>query len=381
MKEQNKVSVIVPVYNAESILQGTMKMLGESYLKEIEILAVNDGSTDNSLQVLTDCAGEDSRIKVIDKKNGGVFDARNRGLEEASGEYVCFCDQDDVVEPQMYEKMYEAARKEQCSLVMCSTGKVLEGRQKVSDCMLTDAVYEGEEVITECFLPLVFNGSTICHSKTSQNMSGTIWKCMISRKFIEKNNLRFRRYVNYEDDRLFLLDVLGRISKVVLVSDVFYYWLVNQASESHKPKYIEDLYEKDLQLQNEMLDIMQLSEYGKQYKDLYENFNSSFRYTRIVGNELNHHGCSLKIRIEHIKALYQEDNFEEKIKAGRYYVNNMFARKIVCKLLERKHSFLAYAFYRFYTSLQRAFQAKSFWVGLEQKAKGSALSRADRFFH
>ncbi|UJF15261.1 glycosyltransferase [Jeotgalibaca sp. MA1X17-3] len=115
-----KVSIIVPVYNVEKYLKKSIESLMNQTLKDIEIILVNDGSTDNSLFICKQYEKKDFRIKVIDKNNGGVSSARNIGIELASGQYIGFIDPDDWIEPEMYEKMYSKIEKTKSDVCICN---------------------------------------------------------------------------------------------------------------------------------------------------------------------------------------------------------------------------------------------------------------------
>ena len=112
MKNQPKVSIIVPVYNVEEYLVKCLDSLVNQTLKEIEIICINDGSTDNSLEILNTYAQKDSRITIIDKKNEGVSAARNTGLNISKGEYIMFVDSDDYLElPNVFFKEEDVVEK------------------------------------------------------------------------------------------------------------------------------------------------------------------------------------------------------------------------------------------------------------------------------
>lgn len=372
VKTNVKVSVIVPIYNAADYIEKTMDMLCRSLLKEIEIIAVNDGSTDNSYEKLIKCAKQDKRIRVINKSNGGIFEARNKGLEAAKGKYICFCDQDDVVEPQMYERMYRQIEKEQCDVAICSTGRCTDNI-KTPYWVTEDTCYEKEDVIMHCFLPLVFNRSVLFKDDTMYN---TIWKCMISKYLIKKYGISFRRYVNFEDDRLFLLDVLARSQKVVLLSDVLYYWRINPASESHAARYIKGLYQKDIRFQEATIEIMICAGTEEKYQALFRNINGAWRYSRIVENEVNHTGARFREKIYIIKKIYGETDFEDNVRMATFFPENMFIRKMVCRFLERRWPVGAYGVYKLYVVIRRKCQDKSFWIKAEKKAmKNTHLKR------
>lgn len=116
--DQIKVSVIVAVYNASKHLRECLDSIAAQTLKEIEIICVNDGSTDHSLEILREFEEKDSRFIVIDKENGGAGSARNRGLEAARGEYLSFLDSDDFFEPDMLENAYEKAKAAKADIIV-----------------------------------------------------------------------------------------------------------------------------------------------------------------------------------------------------------------------------------------------------------------------
>ena len=113
-----KVSVIMPIYNAENFLKQSLDCLLQQTLKEIEIICVEDGSTDGTFKILKQYAKEDNRIKIIRQKNQGAGSARNRGLKEAKGEAVIFLDSDDLFHREMLEKAFLRMEEEQSDLVI-----------------------------------------------------------------------------------------------------------------------------------------------------------------------------------------------------------------------------------------------------------------------
>lgn len=106
-----KVSVVIPCYNVEKFVRQCVDSVINQTLKDIEIICVNDGSTDSTLSILREYENSDSRVKVIDKPNGGYGHSMNRGFDMASGEYIGIVESDDFIEPDMYEKLYENAKQ------------------------------------------------------------------------------------------------------------------------------------------------------------------------------------------------------------------------------------------------------------------------------
>ena len=115
-----KVSVILPVYNVSDYLRQCMDSIVGQTLKDIEIICVDDGSTDDSLAILKEYEAKDQRVKVIQQANAGAGAARNKGLEIATGEYLSFLDSDDFVDVNMYEQLYLKAKAKDIDVVYCN---------------------------------------------------------------------------------------------------------------------------------------------------------------------------------------------------------------------------------------------------------------------
>ena len=119
MQNQPLISILLPVYNSEIFLRNCLNALICQSYKNIEVIAVNDGSTDNSLQILQEYAQKDSRVKVFSQDNRGAATTRNHCMSKASGEYIMFCDSDDIYEPDMCEKMLATLLEKDVDVVMC----------------------------------------------------------------------------------------------------------------------------------------------------------------------------------------------------------------------------------------------------------------------
>jgi len=237
MDKQPLLTVVVPVYNGEKYIEETMRYIGNSEYKELEILVIDDGSTDQSGRVCREYQKQDERVRYIYMENTGIAGARNKGLELAGGEYICFCDQDDVTEPFMYKEILEKMLVQEAQIGMCSTGRSMEGRKSIYE-KLEDGCYREEEIRSYLLYPLLFRGFDYPFVKRNNYLYGTIWKCIFNRSFLTEIGLEFKSFVNFEDDWLFVTEALTAAKTVVSCQAVGYYWRVNTASKSHK-KYFE----------------------------------------------------------------------------------------------------------------------------------------------
>lgn len=240
MIEKGIVSIIIPVYNGENVITQTTEYILSSTYKSLEVILINDGSTDGSLAVCKQLEQMDNRIKVYTKANGGVAEARNYGVEKATGDYLCFCDQDDTVESEMYQHMVEKIEADMSDICMCSTGRSIDGKKSLFE-VSEDSCYQGEGILEHLLYPILFNGYDVPIAKSNRRRYPHIWNCMFRKEFWDKYQFRFRSYVNYEDDLLMKIDALSRAKCVSTVSYVGYYWNVNLKSETYRHKYIEEL--------------------------------------------------------------------------------------------------------------------------------------------
>ena len=241
-----KVSIIIPVYNVEKFLvQCLDSVIGQS-LKDIEIICVNDGSTDNSLQILEDYADKDDRIKIIDKKNAGLGAARNTGLEYVTGEYVGFVDSDDWVDKNMFKKLYENAKFHSSDIVMCPMTVVNEGKQP-----LDNKYYEycSLKCFNEDFYNIPFNSKETRDIifKIAVNAYNKIYKT----EFLNQINAKFPEGLIFEDNPFFYQTFLNA-KKVSLIKDSLYFHRINRMdSITSKPnkKFFDILKITDLNIE------------------------------------------------------------------------------------------------------------------------------------
>ncbi len=204
-----KVSVIVPVYKVEKFLPRCLDSLINQTLKDIEIICINDGSPDNSLQILEEYAQKDSRIKVINQENSGPSISRNRGIELAQGEYIGFIDSDDWIDLNFYEKLYETAKKYDADIAVGDVKIIRKyGRQSYK------YQYKSEELAEETYKKYY-----LCNIPNV----GDVWNKIYRTSGIRKLNLTFEPGVYYEDI-CFMVEALYYLKKMVTVPNVKYYY-------------------------------------------------------------------------------------------------------------------------------------------------------------
>lgn len=243
MMKMPLISVIVPVYNGEKyipMLFDSLITLNSSIFNEFEIIAVNDGSKDSSLHVLNEYSSKYPNIKTIDKANGGIASARNAGLAHATGKYVAFCDQDDSLK-KGYAKFIQKMEELECDLII-TNHENSNGECKKFQC---NEICGRDKVKAFALYMLAYG--FIPYEQSLENALcdvSAIWNCIFRRDFLNKHEIRFKSFVDYEDDWKFMTQSLVYANKIYLDTDGFYCWTINPDSESHTHKYISDYLEK-----------------------------------------------------------------------------------------------------------------------------------------
>lgn len=211
------ISVIIPVYNAARYLRRCLdSLLGQTY-RELEIICVNDASTDESVSILTEYAGCDSRVKVIHQENSGVSAARNAGLDAATGEYVTFVDADDWVEPSGYECVM-AHFKEPVDVVCFGTeveGSAPDEEKQGMQRYLTSVLKACERNVMNV---------------DGLGVNGCVWNKMFRRAVLETSQVRFFEGIAYGEDVAFCYCVAGCSRLAVSISDRIYHYQMHAES-------------------------------------------------------------------------------------------------------------------------------------------------------
>lgn len=180
-----KVSVIVPCYNREKYIEQCIGSLLSQSLNDIEIIFVNDGSTDNSRGIVANLAKNDERIQIIDQPNQGVATARNSGLKHASASYIMWCDSDDMFDPKMCEKMYSTIINETVDVAVCGMKLQYDGSKKQKE--------------IEEYVKLKFSGKQQLGLDQILNTDVSLPTKIFKKSVIDKYNMSFPDGLHYED--------------------------------------------------------------------------------------------------------------------------------------------------------------------------------------
>lgn len=222
-----KVSVIMSLYNVELFMRTAIESVLNQNLKEIELICINDGSTDYSLATAQEYADKDDRIKIItyDESKGQAY-ARNRGIDIARGKYIGFVDGDDWIEPDMFEKLYENAEENNSEVSFCAAALYDELSQKGD---FSNAYYNLS------LIPSSFDNKVFSHEDTKNLLTGQInvalWNKIYRTDFMNENKIRFPEYFIYED-MPFFYDVWFKAKRISLIRDYGYFYRVNRSGST-----------------------------------------------------------------------------------------------------------------------------------------------------
>jgi glycosyltransferase involved in cell wall biosynthesis len=213
-----KLSIIVPVYNAEKHLKECLCSIINQTLKEIQIIIINDGSSDNSKEIILDYVSKDDRILFIDSTNEGVSAARNKGIAQASGKYLGFVDADDYLDERMYQQLFEITEGQQAPMAICNAIQVANKQpfrkrlQLKNDCFF---VSDKKKVMLD-FLSFKYDSAN--------------WNKIYLSDIIRKNNLKFHKQLSIWEDLLFNLQFVIYTNKIVVLEEGLYYYRIHPTS-------------------------------------------------------------------------------------------------------------------------------------------------------
>ena len=225
------ISVIVPIYNAEKYLKRCIESIINQTYSNIEIILVNDGSLDKSIEICNKYAKIDTRIKIINKENGGASSARNAGISISNGKYISFVDCDDYIEPELISKLLQNI--DNYNLSVCAYNIV--DSNKIIKTSLTkkqnDFQIDNKEFINNLF-----------YIDDKYDYEGFIFNKLFIKYIINENNIRFDEDIYYNEDRLFIYKYVMCCNKISFSKYIGYNYILRKESMMNKEKYDEKMY-------------------------------------------------------------------------------------------------------------------------------------------
>lgn len=338
------VSVVLPIYNVEKYLNRSVKSVVNQSHKNIEIILIDDGSPDGCPGLCEDWAKKDNRIKVVHKKNAGLGYARNTGIDNATGEYICFFDSDDYIALDAIEKVYNLAVKEKSDIVVfgfCNvkangeTGKaVIPHTEKTT--------YVGKEVqdifLADLIGPDVRNGK-----QTDLWMSA--WASMYSLDMIKKTSWKFVSERDIISEDIYsLLGLYKFVNRVSVLSEALYFYCENTGSLTHT--YKQDRYSRIKDFYNACYQLIERNNYGAAVLDriAYPYLSNTIAAMKMIVASVQQRKTKSDLLKEIIddrtlQSVLHRMNFEKEKKA----------RRLLLAAIKKKQYSLCYVMLRFKT--------------------------------
>lgn len=294
---QKKISILVPVYNVEKYLPKCIESLSSQTFKDLEIICLNDGSTDNSFVVLKSFAKKNKRVKIINKHNSGYGDTLNRGIALAKGEYIGIVEPDDFVEPDMFENLYLLAKKHDADVVKCNYYEFRNGKNTIKKNYQKN---DSDKIINQQELnKILYDGPAI-------------WAGIYKKEFLEKENISFLKTpgASYQDTS-FNFKTLVSAKKIVLTDKAYLHYRrdnENSSVKSNKKIYAvnKEYSETEKYLKNKNL--------WEEYKYIFQAVKFAgyhWNLLRLSGNDLRRYIMNMRDEFKDAKAkqLLKKENF------------------------------------------------------------------------
>lgn len=212
------ITVVVPIYNVEKYLERCVDSILAQTFQDIEVILVDDGSPDNCAALCDEYARKDTRVRVIHKENGGLSDARNAGMDTAKGEYLCFIDSDDFIDPEMLQILYQLLTDNQADISICGVRNCFESGAYEQCPDERQFVLSGEEALKQTLM--------------GRELAGTICNKLIRRGLCREH--RFIKGRTYED-AFFMPELLLQAKTVAVTTKSFYNYWHRSGSITTKP--------------------------------------------------------------------------------------------------------------------------------------------------
>jgi glycosyltransferase involved in cell wall biosynthesis len=335
-----KVSIIVPVYNTQRYLHECIKSLINQTYKDIEIILVDDGSTDKSGSICDGYAKQDKRVKIFHISNCGLAHARNIGIDNVTGEYILFQDSDDYIELNMIKEMVNEAHKNNSDLIICGYRKFFEKPEKV--------------IIEKCYNKINYlNRKDFLNDfyKYFPISSNTAWGKLYNTKTIKENEIKFIKGLSLIEDLMFNSKYYSKIDRIIVLNNV--YCNYRQVKDSLAHKFTENVFD--------LLDI-----YFKEIKALLSNncaFNSMNRkllknnsFSRCIGEICHYITFNRKsILSNKINKVREYMNKEIVVESGKHFKSKGIWEIILTASIMKKAPFLLIVTITFKDFLKKIF--------------------------
>lgn len=235
-----KISIIVPMYNAEKNIERCVNSILNQTYCNLEIILINDGSTDKTEEICNNLIKKDNRIKYFYKKNSGVSETRNLGLDKAKGDFISFVDSDDYIEKDMYEIMLN--KIDDSEIVICDYFEVNDNKKCNNNTAMKEKIfYKLDELI-----------SSIDNQEINRYIN-TPWNKLIKSKIIKNENIKFSSKISLGEDLLFNLQCMKSAQKIKIINKKLYNFSINTEGLGLKKRDIKEYMSNSINFINELI--------------------------------------------------------------------------------------------------------------------------------
>lgn len=342
--ESDKISIIIPVYNVEKYLETCIKSIINQTYTNLEIILIDDGSKDNSLNICKDFEKKDKRIKAIHKENEGVSSARNLGIKESTGNYITFIDPDDYAENNMIERAVNISKKYDADIVQWNSYYNKENEEIKRKAITNDILKREDEGIKLLQLDIL---STIYEEKENGISVGPIrgvWGKLYKKDIIK--DIEFDKSLYAFEDGLFNLNAFENAKRIVLFNEYLHHYRVNPASVCNSYKSTWTKQTQDILLKVKEFIETKVKRHDKEiFYNLYnalacELFSSCL--TRCIFHKDNKKTKKEK-KID-LKNYIESDIYKQVLKNVKFkYLNNK--QKLIIFLAKKKYISIIYYIY------------------------------------
>lgn len=325
------ISIIMPVYNAEKYLNRSIESIMNQTYNNIEIILVNDGSTDNSLEICTNYQEKDNRIKLINQENKGVSFARNKGIDESTGDYIMFIDSDDYIEKNMIEDMVEKIIEDDIDLIISGikmsyikNGQVIQEEKY----QLKDKMYTIEEMLNDILIDI----DLIC-------ICGPCCK-LYKTEIIKNNRIKFTNEFTMGEDTWYNLDYIDACTgKVVTMSNIYYNYM-RENPDSLFTKYHDDYIKVTEKVYNKFLNLLE----RKLNSETIDRYEKNYIFNLVYANSINFkYDTTHKKKIEDLEYSLKNKVVVNGIKKIK---TDGIKEKIFAFLIKHKCKYILYLYFK-----------------------------------
>ena len=330
--KMKKVSIVVPAYNAETTIGRCLNSILSQSFTEYEVIIINDGSTDNTLKICKNYTGLDNRFSVFTVKNGGVSNARNIGVEKASGKFLTFVDSDDMIHPDYLKEMVTAAEKYKTDLAISDLVFIDFGRPE------NRIVLTGKSYISK--IPVV-----LTREEFKKKTMELIWKTsllesgcgkLVRLGLWKKYHIKLDNALSLGEDFSANLEYYRHINSVVFLNKPLYYYENIDNSDSLSHKYRQDVFEIRMKLVDNLKDYLgDIEKLPKKEKECFYNYVTAYGINSLesVINTRRYQGY--RERLGEIEKIVNNDLFRDALSRATYIKNRSWKSLILDRNIKK----------------------------------------------